>query len=126
MIFRVQKFSAISCSRGRDYSVFPVRHIPKKSKECQELEAASPRKHFLDIEKQSYVDRNVQETEFSVGGRLKNGGISFDSKSQNHKQRLLTSIDNEVEWGMIGFIHSSVVLTCSETRIIMQHSNYGK
>ncbi|XP_075090652.1 uncharacterized protein LOC107766517 [Nicotiana tabacum] len=95
----VQKFSAISCSRGRDYSVFPVRHIPKKSKECQELEAASPRKHFLDIEKQSYVDRNVQETEFSVGGRLKNGGISFNSKSQNHKQRLLTSVDNEVEWG---------------------------
>ncbi|OIT00565.1 PREDICTED: uncharacterized protein LOC109229041 [Nicotiana attenuata] len=95
----VQKYSAISCSRGRDYSAFPVKHIPKKSKECQELEAASPRKPFLDIEKQSYVDRNVQETEFSVGGRLKNGGISFDSKSQNHKQRLLTSIDNEVEWG---------------------------
>ncbi|XP_009771415.1 uncharacterized protein [Nicotiana sylvestris] len=111
----VHKYSAISCSRGRDYSTFPVRHIPKKSKECQELEAASPRKRFLDIEKQSNVDRNVQETGFSVGGRLKNGGISFDSKSQNHKQRLLTSIDNEVEWGKEDEVNADFRLGRAET-----------
>lgn len=107
MIIRVQKFSAVSCSRGRDYSAFPVRHIPKRSNECQESESA--KKHFLDIEKHSFLNGNVQETEFSVGGGLKCGDIPFHSKSRKHNQKLITSLDNEVEWGMVEFIHISLL-----------------
>lgn len=106
----VQKFGAISCSRYRDYSAFPVRHIPKRSNGCQESEAALPRKHVLDIEKHSFLEGNVQETEFSVGGRSKYGDIPFHSKSRNHKQKLITSLDNEVEWGKDDEVNGDVVL----------------
>lgn len=119
MIIRVQKFSAISCSRGRDYSAFPVRHIPKRSNESQESESALPKKHFLDIEKNSFLNRKVQETEFSVGGGgSKYGDIPFHSKSRNHKQKLITSLDDEVEWGMVELIHISLLfLPVVETQI---------
>ncbi|XP_004244022.1 uncharacterized protein [Solanum lycopersicum] len=107
----VQKFSAISCSRGRDYSAFPVRHIPKRSNESQESESALPKKHFLDIEKNSFLNRKVQETEFSVGGGgSKYGDIPFHSKSRNHKQKLITSLDDEVEWGKEDEVDEDFVL----------------
>ncbi|KAK4341942.1 hypothetical protein RND71_037758 [Anisodus tanguticus] len=106
----VQKFGAISCSRGRDYSAFPVWHIPKRSNECQDSEAALPRKHFSDIEKHSSLDGNVQETEFSVGGRSNYGDIPFHSKSQNHKQKLISSLDDEVEWGKEDEVNEDFVL----------------
>ncbi|KAK4715034.1 hypothetical protein R3W88_020941 [Solanum pinnatisectum] len=106
----VQKFGAISCSRGRDYSAFPVRHIPKRFNECQESESALPKKHFLDREKHSFLNRNIQETEFSVGGGLKIGDIPFHSKSQNHNQKLITSLDDEVEWGKEDEVDEDFVL----------------
>ncbi|MCD7450555.1 hypothetical protein HAX54_007208 [Datura stramonium] len=106
----VQNFGAISCSPGRDYSAFPVRHIPKKSNGCQESEADLPRKHFLNIEKHSFLNGNVQETEFSVGGRSKYGDIPFHSNTQNHKQKLITSLDDEVEWGTEDEVNEDVVL----------------
>ncbi|KAJ8532486.1 hypothetical protein K7X08_012409 [Anisodus acutangulus] len=106
----VQKFGAISCSRGRDYSAFPVWHIPKRSNECQDSGAALPRKHFSDIEKHSSLDGNVQETEFSVGGRSNYGDIPFHSKSQNHKQKLISSLDDEVEWGKEDEVNEDFVL----------------
>ncbi|KAK4355140.1 hypothetical protein RND71_024111 [Anisodus tanguticus] len=106
----VQKFGAISCSRGRDYSAFPVRHIPKRSNEYQDSEAALPRKHFSDIEMHSSLDGNVQETEFSVGGRSNYGDIPFHSNSQNHKQKLISSLDDEVEWGKEDEVNEDFVL----------------
>ncbi|PHT77430.1 hypothetical protein T459_20952 [Capsicum annuum] len=106
----VQKFGTISCSRGRDYSTFPVRHIPKRSNGCQESEAALPRKHILDIEKHGFLDRNIQETEFSVGGRSKYGDIPLHSKTQNHKQKFFTSLDDEVECGEEDEVNEDLVL----------------
>ncbi|CAN4103882.1 unnamed protein product [Withania somnifera] len=106
----LQNFSAINCSPGRDYRAFPVRHIPKRSNERQDSDAALSRKHVLDIEKQSFLDGNVQETEFSVGRRSKHGEIPFHSKSQNHKQKLITSLDDEVECGKEDEVNGDVVL----------------